>query len=269
MHLTTRSGSEVRVVASSRVGSRVAAGLMGGSHAAYAYLANRQTSEGWVTEAWMGVDDLAPTRVSDDGAGATAVTLAPRGTGLLVLSVDARSALTAMHARAVSYEGALKLGEDTVVFVGGPGERHTGLAVALGSSGGGLGLLPIAKDLGDFGLALVRLDPVLRVDEPMTWSMYPNGLDPAPVAAAAGTSASGAAVTWVARVRPATAAPGAAKVLEIGSIAHGTTELVPGEIVAGTTGLIKDAALAADGHGAIWLSWLDGAGSWLERLVCK
>ena len=109
VHLTTGGGGEDRVVASARTGSRVAADLLGGSHPTFAYLASRQTSEGWVTEAWVGVDDTPPVRISEDGCGATAIAFAPRGAGLMVLSVDARAALTAMHARVITYEGRLRL----------------------------------------------------------------------------------------------------------------------------------------------------------------
>jgi hypothetical protein len=185
-----------------------------------------------------------------------------------------------MHARIVTYKSGLQLGEDAVLFVGGPGDRRTGPAVALGPTGAGLGLLPIAKDVGDFGLALVRIDEPPHVDEPVGWSMYPNGLDPAPVAATMALRAS-RVVTWVARVRPVTPSPTSERVLEIGEVGEvgavgelgeagkGTQAFVPRQLISGTSGVIKDASLAVDGHGALWLAWLDGVGSWLERLACK
>jgi hypothetical protein len=267
VHLTTRAGGEDRVVASARTGSRIAADLLGGSHPAFAYLASRQTSEGWVNEAWVGVDDTPPVRVSEDGAGATAIAFAPHGVGLTVLTVDARAALTAMHARPISYEGGLHLGEDAVVFVGGPGDRRTKAAAVIGPSGVGLGLLPIAKDVSDFGLALVHLDDPPKVDEPMAWSIYPNGLDPAPVAAAVDPGGGGA--IWVARARPATAEPASVKILEVGVVAAGSLKFAPRYVDPGTSGVIKEVSLLSDGRGGLLLSWLDGAGSWLERLACR
>jgi hypothetical protein len=269
IHLTTRAGGEERVIASARTGSRVAADLLGGSHPTFGYLASRQTSEGWVTEAWLGVDDTPPVRISEDGCGATAIAFARHGAGLMVLSVDARAALTAMHARPISYEGGLHLGEDAVVFVGGPGDRRTKADVVVGSNGVGLGLLPIAKDVSDFGLALVRISDPPKVDEPMAWSIYPNGLDPAPVAAAMDPTPSGGGTTWIARARPLAADPASAKILEIGEVAAGSLNFVPRYTVPGTSGVIKETSLLADGRGGLWLSWLDGAGSWLERLACK
>jgi len=265
VHRALRDGSGDRIVASSRHWTRVAAGLLGGTHAALAYLSSRQTSEGWVTEAWLAVDDLVPVRVSEDGSGATAITLEPRGGGLVALSADARTALTALHARPITFEGGKpKLGEDEVVFVGGPGDRRTRPALAVPPSGAGPGwaLLPISRDIGSFGLAVVRVDDPPRVDEPMTWSMYPNGLDPAPVAAASRGSR-----TFVARVRPREAQPGSERVLELGEIApdgsFAARELMP------THGNPSDAVLATDARGALWLGWVDAAGAWLERLACK
>lgn len=155
----------------------------------------------------------------------------------------------------------MRLGEDVVVFVGGPGDRRTGAALALPASGPGWALLPIAKDVGTFGLAVVRLGEPPRVDEPVVWSMYPNGLDPAPIAA----TANGGRV-WVARVVPEAAQPGAARVLELGHVdAQGAfvfRSVVP------TTGGVVDVAIAADVHGAPWVAWADAAGAWLERFAC-
>jgi hypothetical protein len=263
VHRAARDGSGDRVVGSSRVGSRISAASLGGTHAVLGYLASRQTSEGWVSEAWGVVDDASPVRLSEDGSGATSLALSPRGPGALAMYVDARAALTAMHARPVTFEGGVAhLGEDAVVFVGGPGDRRTsGALIAPASNDPAWALLPIAKDVGNFGLALVRLDDPPRVDEPVSWSMYENGLDPAPVAAA---TAGGH--TWAARVVPRDATPGSARLLELGSIGN-SGAFTPHEIVP-TTGKPSDVSLAGDTHGALWLAWVDGAGSWMERLVC-
>jgi hypothetical protein len=263
VHRASSDGSGDRIVGSSRKGSRISAAPVAGAHAVLGYLASRQTSEGWVSEAWLVVDDGAPIRVYEDGRGATSLVLSARGAAALALYVDSRAALTAMHARPVTFEaGAAHLGEDAVVFVGGPGDRRTaGALIAPSSNDPAWALLPIAKDVGDFGLALVRLDDPPHVDEPVSWSMYPNGLDPAPVA-----TAMAAGRMWAARVVPRDATPGSARVLELGSIGS-SGSFTPREVVP-TTGKPSDVALAGDPHGALWLSWLDGGGSWLERLVC-
>jgi hypothetical protein len=262
VHRTTREGGGDRLVASSRTGSRIAGAALGGNHTALGYLASRQTSEGWVSEAWLAVDDEAPVRLSEDGAGATSLVLAPRKASVVALAVDARAALTALHVRPVTFEGHALLGEDSVVFVGGPGDHRTAGALALPPSGPGWALLPIAKDMASFGMALVRLDEPVHVDEPVVWSMYPNGLDPAAVA-----TATEAGRIWVARVRPQGPEPGSTRVLEMGSITPEGT-FAARDVVASSSKM-TDVALAADAHGALWAAWVDAAGSWLERVVCR
>jgi hypothetical protein len=266
VHRWAIDGTGDHVVGSSRTGSRISAALLPGGHTALGYLASRQTTEGWTSEAWLVADDAAPVRLSEDGSGATSLTLTSRGAGVLALMIDSRAALTAMHARPITLEGAsVHLGEDVVVFVGGPGDRRTTGALVTPPSTAAhdpaWGLLPIAKDVGSFGLALVRIDEPPHVDEPVVWSMYANGLDPAPV-----SGVSTGAQTWAARVIPRDATPGAARVLELGSIAHDGSFSAREEIP--TTGKPTDVTLVADAHGALWLAWLDGGGSWLERLAC-
>lgn len=265
IHRSTRGAAEDRVVASSRVATRIAAAPIGGAHTALAYLASRQTSEGWVSEAWLALDDAPPLRVSDDGSGATGVALGQRGGAILALMIDARTALTAMHARTISYGNPPRLGEDSVVFVGGPGDRRTRAAFSVAASGPSWAFLPIAKDVGSFGLAIVRIDDPPGVDEPVVWSMYPNGLDPAPIAAA--TSGAGSPVTWVARVRPRSSEPSSPRVLELGRLVGAGVFATRG--VLPTTGNPTDVGLAVDPFGALWLAWLDGGGSWIERLFCR
>ena len=264
IHRTTRGASEDRIVASSRPASRIAAVLFAETHVALAYLASRQTSEGWVSEAWLAVDDDRPVRVSEDGSGATALALAPRGSELLALLVDARTALTAMHARMIAYGAPVRVGEDAVVFVGGPGDRRTRAALATPASGAAWSFLPIARDVGSFGLAIVKLDEPPHVDEPVVWSMYPNGLDPAPIAA---VSVAGGSAAWVARVRPQESPPSSPRVLELGRVAQDGA-FVQGNVIP-TTGNPTDVAVAIDRFGALWLAWVDGGGSWLERLSCR
>jgi hypothetical protein len=262
IHRAPLAGGVDRIVANSRVGTRVAAGPLGERHHAFAHIASRKTSEGWVSEAWVAVDDQPPLRLSEDGSGATSVALAARGSSLMALIVDARAALTAMHTRILTEDReTLAIGEDQVVFVGGPGDRRTSGALALPPSGRAWALLPISKDVGDFGLAVVTLEDPPRVDEPVVWSLYPNGLDPAPVAAAWARGR-----TWVARVRPKTSEPTSPRELELGELREGAA-FVPHDVVP-TTGSPSDVALAVDAHGALWIGWLDPAGSWLERIAC-
>jgi hypothetical protein len=215
-----------------------------------------------VSEAWLEIDNGAPQRISEDGSGATSVSLLARSPGLLAVMVDARSALTAVHARTISYEsGHATLGEDAVVFVGSPSDRRT-VASVVGVPGGPVwSLLPIARDVASFGLALARIHEPPRVDEPVVWSLYPNGLDSPPVAVAESSGR-----IWAARVRPNGAEPGAPEILELGEVTE--ERAFDGRDVRPVAGHVTHVALASDATGALWLSWVDASGSSLLRLAC-
>jgi hypothetical protein len=177
------------------------------------------------------------------------------------VTVDSRVALTAMHAREVRYDHGLQLSEDVVTFVGGPGAPGSAAALALFPSSAGWALLPIAQDVRSFGVAAVKLDAPPHVDEPVFWSLYPDGLDPAVIA----TVAAGSRI-WVARVRPRESGPGAPRLLELGEL-ETDGSFTEKHIVAGADGA-TDVALASDSRGALWIAWLDTSGSWVERLGC-
>ena len=255
-------GGDRRWVANSRPGTRIATATVTDSVTVLAYLASRKTTEGWVTEAWVAIDGDGPERLSEDGSGATSVVLAVRGGSSLALTVDARAALTPMHAREVRYDHGLRLGDDVVIFVGGPGDPSSTAALAVFPSGLVWGLLPIARDATSFGVATVRIDRPPQVDEPLVWSMYPDGLDPAPLA-----TANTPGRTWVARVRPKGAGPRAPRTLEIGELSDSGTfdeaYVVPGAEA------VTDVALATDGRGALWVGWREGPRTWLERIACS
>jgi hypothetical protein len=227
-----------------------------------AYLASKKTSEGWVSEAWAAVDEQPPVRISEAGSGATAVDLAPRGTSVVAMMLDARAALTAMHARVLTFADKLVVGTDAVVFVGGPPERRTASTIATPKeSGTAFALLPIAKDVSIFGMAAVRVDDPPQVDSPVAWSTYPNGLDPAPIAATQGHSP-----MRVARVRPLAADASSPKVLELGKLDDRGGFEAQGIIA--THGAPSDVAVEVDAHGALWIAYTDSDGTWLERRQC-
>jgi hypothetical protein len=240
----------------------VAAGVLNSEHSALVYLTSNKTADGWVTEAWIAIDDAFPVRLTEGGSGATAVALGVRGRSLVALTLDARAALTAVHARAVAYEQEVRLGEDVVLFVAGPSETRTRVSLALPAAGTGWALLPIAKDVRDFGMLVVRVDDPARFDEPSVWSLYPNGLDPAPIAVAIGPGR-----TWVARARPQSAAPASSSELELGELSN--EGVFAARDVVATRGHISDVAMASDPRGGLWIAWADSSGSWLERMQCR
>ena len=257
-----RAGGAAKIVGAARSGTRIDAATIGGDHALMAYLASRKTTEGWTSEAWAVVDESPPVRISEDGSGATALDLAPRGKTVVAMMLDARSALTPVHARVLTFADKLDIGKDAVVFVGGPPERHTASTIATpAGSGAGWVLLPIAKDIATFGMAAIHVDEPPKVDSPVVWSTYPNGIDPAPMAATQGRSP-----MYVARVRPVAPEPGAAKGLEIGRLGDDGAFTSYGFVSA--TGAVTDVAIDVDAAGGVWLAYGDAAGTWLERRAC-
>ncbi len=250
------------VFASSRAGTRIDAVTLTGDHALLGYLYTGKTTEGFVTEAWAKLDDEPAVRVSEDGTGATTLDLAPRGAGALAMTIDTRSALTAVHARSLTSEGGkLGMGPDEVVFIGGPPEHATTGILGAAAAGVAWALVPLAKDATNFGTAIVRVDDPPRVDAPVTWSLYPNGLDPAPLVATQGKSP-----IRVARVRPQASEPTSPRILELGRVDGEGTFTSLG--IVGTDGRPRDLAVDVDTHGALWLYYTDAAGGWVERRMC-
>ncbi len=245
----------------------IAAAPLGPGHDVVAFHQQRKTSEGFVSESWASLDGQAPERLSEEGSGSTALDLAvaPASTAeapeVIALSLDARVAMTPMHARHLNLEsGHLKMGTDEVVFIGPLAEPGT--VPRLGTSRGkSYALAAWPREAADFGLSVVALPEPLRIDLPAVWSLYKNGLDPAPLAATHGSEP-----VAVARVVPATVDRHGDLVLELGMLAADGAFVTAGEIARGRT--LADVSITRDGKGALWLLWSDGEGTWLERRVC-
>jgi hypothetical protein len=263
---TPHTGGVGTVIAKGRPGSRLAAATVAGSHGLVAYLAERKTPEMILSEAFASVDGAPPVRISEEGSGATVVALAPRGAGVVALLLDGRAAMTPVHARTIGLaSGKLELGSDEVVFVGGGAERQTSGVLASGraaSSGSApvFALVPVAGEAG-FGMAAIHLGDPPVTEEKTLWSMYPNGLDPAPLAATLGASP-----IRIARVRPVEARADAPRGVELGKLDDKGTFTPYGMI--STTGRVASLEVALDAAKTLWIYYTDASGSWLERRVC-
>lgn len=257
---TPLSGGPDVPVGFGRRGSGIAAVALPGGHTLLAFLADRKTTEGVVTQAFAVLDDKPAVPLSEEGSGATFVTLAPWKGRAMAMYIDARVALTPVHARPVGMtgEGKLEIGRDAVIFVGGAGESRTGGALAVGADGPLFALAPVASGAADFGMAAIRIDDAPRDDMPAVWSPYPNGLSPAPIAATQGASP-----VHVARVRPKAREPGAPHVLEIGRLDGEGRFTARCEVAEGKS--FKHVAIEADREGALWLAYTTGTATFLEQ----
>lgn len=257
-------------IAKSRSGTRIAAASLGPDHSVVAFLDMRRTTEGDMLQAFVAMDEREPVRLSEDGAGATTLRFLPRGEAPVAVYLDTRTAMVPIHARPMSLEGgALFLGADAVVFVGGAPERGIDFAVASAGSKS-FAFVPMPRETIEFGMAALLVDDPPKDDVQAVWSRYPNGLDPAPIAAAAGRDGKSA---WVARVRPREKAVGSPRILELGRVDSAGTftsygEIAPGERAGKINLSITDVALVEDGGGAVWILYGDTTVTWLERRVC-
>jgi hypothetical protein len=240
------------------VGSPIAAAPIAGNHLVYAFLADRKTSEGATTLAFIGFDDATPALLSEDGAGATFVSLAPRGDGVIATYIDARRVLTPVHARLLSAPDALVLGPDAVVFVGSGTSGRTPAAFARGSTGFEHVLLPMDKDDKSFGMAAIHIEEKPRDDAATTWHLYPAAVERPVVAATQGTSP-----IRVVHTRPASAEPNAKIVLELGEL-DGAGAFTPLCVVAEGKAF-ADPSLLVDATGSLWIAYTDADGTWIER----
>lgn len=249
-------------VARGRPGTRIVAAPLAGEHSVVGFLLPRRTTEGNVLEAWAAADTGEPIRISDDGSGATAVDFATQGEKVIAFSIDARAAMTPMHGRQMVWEnGKMKVLPDVVVHVGGA--PQPGIVGTLVRSGPALwGLVPMPEDASSFGMAILPITDPPKVDVAARFSMYPNGIDPAPI-----VSAEGQGKTYVARVRPKSKEYRAPTVVELGSLTE-KGEFKPLALL-GEGRPLRDLALAVDRAGTVWISYGDATGTWLERLRCK
>ena len=272
------------VVAQADMGAVVAAATLG-DQPVLGYLAVRTTPEGRTSEAFARLGDLPPVRISESGSGATDVVFAPRGRdSLLAMTIDARRAMSPVHARVLSVQPAaraessgthepakLGLGPDVVVYVGGGAEHQIHGALGVDAHGAAFALMPTTAPTSGtegFGLAVIRLDSPPKLDEPAVVSLYPNGFDFAAVAATHGEGRGGAeAPIVVARVRPISADPSSIRMLELGKIDRKNGSFFSFGFVPSTSS-VQNVAIVRDQVGAIWIEYTDGGGSWLERRVC-
>jgi hypothetical protein len=260
IHRSSGSGEGDTVVAQSRAGTDLSAAMLG-AHALVAYIAERVTSDGLLREAWLLPDTGGPPlRLSEEGSGSTFVELAPRGDAVVAMMIDARTAMTPAHARIVTLEaGKPKVGPDAVIFVGGSAERHNAGALATSKEGTVFGLIAVADGASRFGMAAISIDDPPRDDAPVAWSLYPNGLDPAPIAATRGF-----ARMHVARVRPKSAEPSSPHVLELGVLE--TSGAFRARCTIAEATFVKDVELESDRQGALWVFYREPGGTRLARI---
>jgi hypothetical protein len=206
-------------------------------------------------------EGAGPSLLSSEGSGASSVAVAPSGHGAVAVMLDARAAMSPVHARTIDVgdTGHARLGTDVVVFIGPSPEGHLEVVAAPGSDGP-VAFIPFPTDTSSFGLASIEVGSEPHLDAKAQWRMYPNGIDPAPVAAA-----SICGRTWIAYARPAAAPPATEQVLALAPMEKGTF----GPEQTAAKGFDFNAvSLAPRDDGGAWLVWVANGRTFLCAVRC-
>jgi hypothetical protein len=134
-----------------------------------------------VAKLW--VEGAEPEVLTAEGNSTHSVSLVSTEDGVLAISVQARMAITPVHVRRIRFAADKPvLGEDVVVWVGGGIQPLTEMSVLRSGKADLWGFLPHERSITEFGLARLDITTTPTMDTATSWTLYPNGIDPAPVA---------------------------------------------------------------------------------------
>jgi len=248
------SGGELEVLATdARTGTRVA---VAGNPEAVAYIS--QASEKQDPKAKLRLSDGRSLDLTPEGAAASSVSLTSVGEDLVASYIDGRTGMTPVHARRLRIRTAA-LDPDVVVWVAGATQGPTEIA-SIGSVNGNWLLMPVERDVSHFGLVALALEPDPKMDPPLRWRTYENGLDYAPVAA---QLVCGAPMALY--VRPSEARPDAPQELVISELT--LAETATSEVVASARGF-ADVSVYPRPQGAM-LVYVADRHTWGRLIRCK
>lgn len=257
IHRHASSGGEVGTMEGARPGAGIAAASLGGKRSIVSFLADRSSSEGKVVVAFASLDGGPPVQVSEDGSGATSLSLVPWGDRAVLLYVDARLAMTPIHARILAAKDKLAMEKDAVVFVGEGSTRAVPAALALGKDGP-FGLFAGGRDVTSFGLSVVKISDPPIDDAPSAFEPYAAGINSAPVAATVGEERPRVAI-----VKPGDRG-GAKREIEIGALDEKGAYKARCGAFEGSS--FSDLAIAPGRGGSLFVAFTDGEGTWLAEV---
>lgn len=220
----------------------------------------------FITEPAGKQDSLARLRLPDgklldlipEGAAASSVALSRVGDDVMVGYIDGRSGMTPVHARRLQLSSGT-LGPDVVVWVSGATQGMTEI-MSVGQRRGSWLLLPVERDASHFGLATLALEPEPKMDPPLRWRTYENGLDRAPLV---GATLCGASVAIY--VRPIDARPEAHQELMLSELT--LDETASSEQLATARGFADVSAYPLPE--GLLLAYVADRRSWARLIRCK
>ena len=220
-----------------RNGTRVVGIELSGAPAHAVYISNPVIAEE-APRAKLWTEGAGIVTVSPEGAGASSMAAASTGSELLLVGIDARSAMTPMHGRLVRFKGGKpELDPDVVMWVGATSQTLSEVFAAA-TPLGVRAFLPIERDTSHFGLVMLELGSAPHMDPRTVYRGYPNGIDIAPAARAAFCGSG-----FVVYARPETPNPDSDQVLEIAEIS--ATGLGPAERIDSARGFANISLAAA------------------------
>lgn len=197
-------------------------------------------------------------RLSEDAATATSVTALVLGKKIHVFSLEGRIGLSSVHRRTLEWHrGKLRTSPDEVPWVG-PGSHPLTEVGSLGNKSP-FAFLAMSRDASHFGLVQLPLDDSGAVAGEPYWLGYPNGIDPAPVAAE--TFCGAAQLVYA---RPSSPKPRSPQELRV--TLYDRKEESVGDVLA-TSRAFNDVSIAARPRGAI-VSWTADHRTWAIALGC-
>lgn len=244
---------------STRVAAVVAPAGKGqrGLHVA-GYIAKAKDGNRLIARLW--VESKQILTLSPEGSAATSVALSQDGTKVVALVLEGRSSMSPVHMRTLNVRGKIPLlSEDQVVWVGPPAQPLTELS-SLTDGKKTFSLIPLERDVTTFGLAQFAVDSSTDTVRDVSWDIYPNGIDPAPVAASevCGRPA-------VLHARPSTAKPRTPQELRLAFMQD--RRLEPYQVVARSRAF-SNVSLAAFRGGAV-ITWVADYRTWAVVAHCK
>ncbi len=198
--------------------------------------------------------------LTPEGNSAHSVSLVQTEDGVLVLSVQARMALTPVHVRRVRFpDGKPVLGDDLVAWVGGGIQPLTEMSVLRQGAHDLFGFIPQERSISEFGIARLDIGMNPSMDTKTTWTLYPNGIDPAPVAA--GHLCAEPVLVYA---EPETAAPDVEQELVLQSLADPSGAR---RQTLATAKAFYFVSVASVDHGLL-VVWVTDEGTWAETVRC-
>jgi hypothetical protein len=203
----------------------------------------------------------APLPLTDEITSTHSVSLIATPQGVAAVFLEARTGMSSLHLRLVQFSPSQEasLGEDRIIWVGGPSRSSTELLLRPAEANGALGLMTLERDMTHFGLLTLSIPLLDAAPEPESdWLLYANGIEPAPVAALTLCGRS-----LVAVARPSSPVPDAPQEL----VLQGLDRRDPAPVVLARSSSFFSISLVAVGRGAL-LVYVAEHRTWGRTLRC-